>query len=196
MVPPPPGSVIAPPPPPPAPKYHPSAIISAAPVRYNLPPPPADLPANDEELDELVAEAREEKAKGAGKREKETPANRGKNKALEMMAKMGYKKGYGLGADESGILEPLRHQQQKRKRKPDALGGGFEGPSIGRIIGGKKRKNSQDGPRSSSVVICRHMVDGMDLDHEMGPQGNLVEEIGQECAKNVSVQVFLYQIIF
>ena len=35
----------------------------------------------------------------------------------------------------------------------------------------------------SSVVRCLHMVDGRDLEYDMGPEGNLVEEIGMGCGE-------------
>ena len=102
------------------------------------------------------------------------------------MAKHGYKKGQGLGASGTGILNALAVKVDKtaNKRTYDEEGNVTSGPpkSMGKIVGGKKKKGTEDA-KMSSVVRCLHMVDGRDLDFEMGPQGNLVEEIGQGCAE-------------
>jgi splicing factor 45 len=103
------------------------------------------------------------------------------------MSKYGWSKGKGLGAEESGITTALRVQVEKRKKKADADGGGFADPkSMGKIIGGKRK---DDGAASvgkfgdmSEVVILRNMVDGMDLDEEVG-DGGLMQEIGDECGE-------------
>ncbi|CRK39908.1 hypothetical protein BN1708_020663, partial [Verticillium longisporum] len=56
------------------------------------------------------------------------------------MSKYGWTKGSGLGADESGIINPLRVQVEKRKKKSDAEGGGWRDPANkAKIIGGQRR---------------------------------------------------------
>lgn len=109
------------------------------------------------------------------------------------MSKYGWSKGSGLGASGSGIVNPLRVQVEKQKKKPDSDGGGFVGPGgRGKIIGGKKRGGCDAGSEEgklgviSEVVVLRGMVDGMDLDAEMG-DGGLMQEIGEECGDKVSI---------
>jgi splicing factor 45 len=109
------------------------------------------------------------------------------------MSKYGWSKGKGLGADGSGIVNPLRVQLEKRKKKSDAEGGGFRDPGgRGKIIGGKKNVPEKDsevgkfGPMSE-VIVLRGMVDGMNLDEEVegAGDGGLIQEIGDECAEKV-----------
>ncbi|KAG9235041.1 hypothetical protein BJ875DRAFT_460003 [Amylocarpus encephaloides] len=177
------------PPPPPPPKNHPPAVssgaISRAPVRYNLPPAPSELPASEAELEQALA-AEPGDAEGG---EDEAPRSLRPGQkcfAERLMSKYGWSKGTGLGADGSGIVNPLRVQIEKRKKKSDAEGGGFRDPPGGRgkIIGGKKNVPEKDsegkyGPMSE-VIVLRNMVSGMDLDEEL-EEGGLMQEIGQEC---------------
>lgn len=104
--------------------------------------------------------------------------------AERLLKKYGWEKGQGLGASGDGITTALSVKVDKRKKKSDAEGGGFRSNGArGTIIGGKRGKGAEESAAMSTVVVCTHMVDGMDLDYEMGPEGNLVEEIGQECSK-------------
>lgn len=112
------------------------------------------------------------------------------------MSKYGWSKGSGLGASGSGIVNPLRVQVEKQKKKPDSEGGGFVGPGgRGKIVGGKKKGGPNAEPEDgkfgpmSDVIVLRGMVDGMDLDAEMegAGDGGLMQEIGEECGDKVSV---------
>ena len=171
----------------------PVPTISRAPIRYNLPPPPSELPSSEAELASALknepTEAAEEKQEGD--EEENTPRSLRpgqKGFAERLMSKYGWSKGSGLGASGSGIVNPLRVQVEKQKKKPDSEGGGIVGPQTGTIIGGKKRAGGgEEGGKfgnMSEVVILRGMVDGMDLDAEMGDSdGGLIQEIGEECGQ-------------
>ncbi|RMZ75051.1 hypothetical protein DV737_g5497, partial [Chaetothyriales sp. CBS 132003] len=116
--------------------------------------------------------------------------------AERLMAKYGWSKGQGLGAKGTGITNALYAKADKRKKKSDAEGGGYATPaSMGRIMGGQKSKEAaaeDEGPfgAMSEVVRLSGMLDGIDVDAEMGADGGgLVQEIGDECgAKYGSVQ--------
>lgn len=140
--------------------------------------------------------------------------------AERLMSKYGWTKGQGLGATNSGIINPLRVQVEKQPKKKSggADGGGWLGDgataprttgssSRGKIIGGKKRKgdNDEEGQfgRMSEVVVLRGMVDGLDLDAEMhstgdngGSGGGLMQEIGEECSEKYGrvERVFIHRL--
>jgi len=189
---------LPPPPPPPESALPPTppeplaaGAISRAPVRYNLPPAPAELPKSEAELEKaLNAEPEEEEET------EETPRSRRpgqKGFAERLMSKYGWSKGSGLGADGSGIVNPLQVKIEKRKKKSDAEGGGFRDPPGGRgkIIGGRKNIPEEEAKGKfgdmSEVIVLRGMVDGMDLDEEVegAGDGGLMQEIGDECGEKV-----------
>lgn len=110
--------------------------------------------------------------------------------AERLMSKYGWSRGTGLGADSDGITSALRVQVEKRRRRPDADGGGFAEPGgRGRIIGGKKKKTTGDSDEHgdgfgamSQVVVLRNMLEGMpDLAAET--EAGLAQEIGEECGE-------------
>lgn len=182
------------PPPPSLPNAQPPLSISRAPVRYNLPAAPAEIPASEAELEDALQteQADEEQPSDAAPRSLR-PGQKGF--AERLMSKYGWSKGSGLGARGSGIVNPLRVQIEKQKKKPDSEGGGFVGPGgRGKILGGKKKGGSgaeSEGGKfgaMSEVVVLRGMVDGMDLGAEMEGSGNggLIQEIGEECREKVS----------
>ncbi len=170
------------------------ASISRAPVRYNLPSAPADLPSSEAELQNTIQqeESEDEYVEDDAPRSLR-PGQKGF--AERLMSKYGWTKGSGLGASESGIINPLRVQMEKQKKKPDSEGGGFVGPGgRGKIIGGKKKAvaaGAEEGKfgAMSEVIVLRGMVDGMDLDQELegGGDGGLMQEIGEECSDKVSI---------
>ena len=198
--PPPPKPESVPPPPPPpsdesaAPRTSQSQhTISRAPVRYSLPAAPAELPRSEAELEDALQQEQDNAQAESTAAKDDAPRSLRpgqKGFAERLMSKYGWTKGSGLGANQSGIVNPLRVQVEKKKKKPDSEGGGFVGPSgIGKIIGGKKKPGSAEAEGGkfglmSEVVILRGMVDGMDLDYEMG-EGNLMQEIGEECGEKV-----------
>ncbi|PVH84419.1 hypothetical protein DL98DRAFT_76222 [Cadophora sp. DSE1049] len=175
--------------PPPAPESLPAGAISRAPVRYNLPPPPSDIPSSEAELEKALAEEPDDdEVESEDAPRSLRPGQKGF--AERLMSKYGWSKGKGLGAEESGIVNPLRVQIEKRKKKSDAEGGGFREPGgRGKIIGGKKNvpeKEEEVGNfgSMSEVIVLRGMVDGMNLDEEVegAGDGGLMQEIGDECA--------------
>ena len=192
-----------PPPPPPTSESQPppptfdnviaATSISRAPVRYNLPAAPSEIPTSEAGLaDALQMEHTAEETEAEAAPRSLRPGQKGF--AERLMSKYGWSKGSGLGASGSGIVNPLRVQIEKQKKKPDSEGGGFVGPGgRGKIIGGKKKGGA--GPETeegrfgamSEVVILRGMVDGMDLDAELenSGDGGLMQEIGEECGEKV-----------
>jgi splicing factor 45 len=117
--------------------------------------------------------------------------------AARLMSKYGWTQGSGLGANESGIVDALRFKVEKRKRKPDAEGGGFVdgGARKGKIIGGTRkgkgntadgdaeRDEEDEGPgKMSNIVLLQGMLEGMpDLQGEI--EDGLAQEIGEECGE-------------
>ena len=173
----------------------PAPSISRAPVRYNLPLAPSEIPASEAELERALqqdtVEIEREDMDDAPRSRR--PGQKGF--AERLMSKYGWSKGSGLGANQSGIVNPLRVQVEKQKKKPDSEGGGFVGPGgMGKIIGGRKKEGVNGGGETgrfgamSEVIILRGMVDGMDLDAELegGSGGGLMQEIGEECGEKVS----------
>ncbi|KAL8701842.1 MAG: hypothetical protein Q9224_000309 [Gallowayella concinna] len=169
-----------------------ASSISRAPVRYNLPPPPPELPSSEAELanalDKEASEPEETKTDEVPRSLR--PGQKGF--AERLMSKYGWTKGSGLGVGGSGIVNPLRVQVEKQKKKPDSEGGGFVGPGgKGKIIGGRRGGASKSETESgmfgamSEVIMLRGMVDGLDLDAEMerAEDGGLLQEIGEECGK-------------
>lgn len=120
--------------------------------------------------------------------------------AERLMSKYGWTKGSGLGASGSGIVNPLRVQVEKQKKKPDSEGGGVVGHGgKGKILGGSRKGGSSAVAETgkfgimSEVVILLGMVDGMDLDLELDRSGDggLMQEIGDECGAKVRHNAFL-----
>ena len=215
-----------PPPPPPLPAPPPSALptntspsqaqgpldtppstISRAPVRYSLPPAPTELPSSEAELasalEHEVQEAIEHPNQKPSPDKVEEPRSMRpgqKGFAQRLMSKYGWTKGTGLGADNSGILNPLSVKVEKAKKKSDADGGGTVGPKggLGRIVGGKKSTatGEKEGGKfgiMSEVVMLKGMVDGMNLQQEV--ENGLIQEIGEECGEKYGrvERVYIHQ---
>ncbi|KAI9827039.1 MAG: hypothetical protein M1819_007031 [Sarea resinae] len=169
-----------------------SGTISRPPVRYQLPSMPDTYPPETEMMESDQQEVYED---GRGSDDASRSLRPGqKGFAERLMTKYGWSQGSGLGAAGNGIVNPLRVQVEKRKRRPDSEGGGFVDPGgRGRIIGGKKKGSGADEQGKfgtmSEVVVLRGMVDGMDLDAEVerAGDGGLIQEIGEECGDKASV---------
>ena len=184
-----------------------SGTISRAPVRYNLPTAPSDMPLTEAELEEL---ARQDE--GNDDNNDDDPQNvrslrpGQKGFAQRFMSKYGWTKGMGLGATGSGIVNPLRVQVEKgskNKRKKGDVEDASKmiipgGGGRGKIIGGTKHVHADEEEgtfgKMSQVVVLAGMIDLSDLDADddddmlRGPgevEAELMQEIGEECNEKV-----------
>ena len=172
----------------------PGLVVSKAPVRFepaaaaSTDHPMRDAEHNDNEEDRDVDDEYQPSfafSTGDGQGEQQLPPPRSNRPgqagfAARLMAKYGWTKGTGLGADESGIINPLRHKRIN-------TGAGATGPAMGRIVGGQKKKTGNNTEQAtagpSPVIVLRNMVDGMpDLAAEVA-DGQLVQDIGEECGE-------------
>ena len=188
-VPPPPPSTTAAPPPPP--EQDSGAVISRAPVRYSPPPPEPDAEEEEEEEEEDYRPTLGGPSPPASVEPRSSrPGQEGF--AQRLMSKYGWNKGDALGASSTGIATPLRVQVQKRRKRPDAEGGGWAEPAArAKIVGGERRGGEEgEGPGAmSEVIVLGNMLDGMeDLRREM--EAGLGQEIGEECGDKVRFLFF------
>ncbi|KAF4551809.1 Hypothetical protein D9617_12g036990 [Elsinoe fawcettii] len=181
-------------PPPPRPPHSTPATISAAPVMYSAPPQlsapaqaattPSQSPPND-----TLEEPEDDEPRSS------RPGQKGFAKRL--LQKYGWQEGQGLGASGDGITTILRHQPEKRKKRPDAEGGGFVGPTggVARIVGGKRQKTATDEDESaawSNVAVFRGMLRGVDVQREMAA-GDLMQMMGERMGEfGVVERLFLH----
>ncbi|KAJ5081969.1 hypothetical protein N7532_011012 [Penicillium argentinense] len=162
-----------------------SATISRAPVRYELPPPPADIPASEAELEEAFAKEKyseDETMDDAPQTSR--PSKEGY--AERLLTKYGWTKGSGLGPNLSGISAPLQIELEKRKKKAKPEGGKFFQPRRAKITGGESKHDEHEGKfgKTSEVIVLDYMLDGLDLETEMSSaDGGVRQKIGDECSE-------------
>ncbi|KAL7790010.1 hypothetical protein V8C37DRAFT_385109 [Trichoderma ceciliae] len=190
---------LSPPPPPPAetnhnPSYPPpppppsdSASISKAPVRYAQPTQPLNNASNDDDDEgyspppSFSRADEDDAAEDSYQQRSNRPGQAGF--AQRLMSKYGWTKGTALGANESGLLNPLRVQVEKRRKRADADGGGWAEPgSKGKILGGKRKGEAGKFGTMSEVIVLQNMLESMpDLEAEIAD--GLGQEIGGECGE-------------
>lgn len=191
--PPPPPASHTPTPPPPPQEPTTAATISRGPVRYEAPPQPTaeamDIDTDDEDATDLPPSLGLGASSAAddddNQPRKNLPGQKGF--AQRLMSKYGWTAGSGLGAESSGIINPLSVQVSKRRKKPDSEGGGFAEPgSRGKIVGGKLAASTSAEDQAgkfgamSEVIVLRNMLEGMEsLAEEI--ESGLGQEIGEEC---------------
>ena len=160
--------------------------ISRVSVRYDMPPAPEEIPAPEEALEEKFATSEPDDTDDIDQPRSKRPGQAGF--AERLMSKYGWSKGQGLGAEGTGIINPLYAKADKRKKKSDAEGGGFATPATtGKILGGNRSKSAQAREEGkfgamSEVIRLQGMLTGLDLDDELAQgEGGIMQEIGEEC---------------
>ncbi|PSK34523.1 hypothetical protein B9Z65_8849 [Elsinoe australis] len=178
-----------------APAFTSGTTLSAAPVLNKQPsttqsPAPESIPLSNPQPQSPAPQPEEEEDEPESRTSR--PGQKGFAKRL--LQKYGWKEGQGLGATGDGITTILRHQPEKRKKRPDAEGGGFIGPAGGmaRIVGGKRQKTTPSGGEGegageeaqqwSVVAVFRGMLKGVDVQREM-MEGSLMQDIGERMAE-------------
>ena len=191
--PPPPPSVADdhPPPPPPPPPASSSyqATISAPPVRYagatiSAPPVRFELP------DVQMGNA------GNEPEYNERPAKRPKISVAEaMMAKMGYKKGQGLGKNSDGVVTHLEVKKRKAQQGGSILddeGGKVKSQQVWDVRGGERTQKDEPGKFGveSTVVVTWGCVQDVDWEANADRNdGGIRQEMGEAFSSKVHLPV-------
>lgn len=147
-----------------------TSTISRAPVLYQL-PPKNHSPSPPTTAEERQRDKSEEEAYPEDEPRSLRPGQQGF--AHRLLAKYGWTKGSGLGAEGTGIVKPLQVVASKKK---DEVG-------RGKIVDQNKKKESDEGQfgKMTEVVVLRGMLRGIDKDEIAS--GELRQEIGEECGE-------------
>jgi splicing factor 45 len=180
-----------PPPPPPAPApYNPT--ISAPPVRYSH--VIVGAPVHYAQPPVVASKAESTEQERPAKRQKVTEMS----KAEAMMAKMGYKKGEGLGKNNDGVTTALSvkpRKQQTAKKDQVSISDDYDDKSmqiksqqVYDILGGTitKRKEPDRFGDSSKVVVAWGCIDGVDWTTDADRNdGGIRQKLGQTFDEKV-----------
>ncbi|KAI8934422.1 hypothetical protein NX059_009157 [Plenodomus lindquistii] len=186
-----------PPPPPPAETAPPAssiyqnATIPAAPVRYanaTISAPPVRYERPDVQMDDVDDSPAYD----------ERPAKRPKiSKAEAMMAKMGYKKGQGLGKNSDGVVTHLEVKMRKAPQGASTLddeGGKVKSQQVWDVRGGMRTTKDEPGKfgEESSVVVTWGCVEGVDWSaNAERNDGGVRQEMGEAFSTKVCYFRFL-----
>jgi splicing factor 45 len=124
----------------------------------------------------------------------ERPSKRPKiSKAEAMMAKMGYKKGQGLGKNNDGVVT---HLEVKMRKVPqgtstfDDEGGKVKSQQVWDVRGGARNQKDEPGKfgEESSVVVTWGCVDGVDWEANADRNdGGIRQDMGEAFSNKVSI---------
>lgn len=184
-----------PPPPPPPPalatsspatNVYQGATISAPPVRYanaTISAPPVRYERPDVQMGEADNEPSYD----------ERPAKRPKlSKAEAMMAKMGYKKGQGLGKNNDGVTSHLEVKIRKTQQGASTLddeGGKIKSQQVWDVRGGTRTTKDEPSKfgEESTVVVTWGCVEGVDWAANADRNdGGIRQEMGEAFSTKVS----------
>lgn len=130
----------------------------------------------------------------------ERPAKRPKiSKAEAMMAKMGYKKGQGLGKDNDGVVTHLEVKMRKAPRGASTLddeGGKVKSQQVWDVRGGMRTNKDEPGKfgEESTVVVTWGCVEGVDWEANADRNdGGIRQDMGEAFSSKVR---FLFDVVY
>ncbi|CAD5225936.1 unnamed protein product [Bursaphelenchus xylophilus] len=133
------------------------------------------------------------------------PVKRGLDLAADIMSKMGYKEGKGLGKDETGISSALRVEKRGRNvgMIVDGTKKSWDRDENGKFISQKVNLNTAEMVNNASkVILVKNMVTPSDcedeiqeiVEEEMSKYGTVVKVViheVQDLPENESIRIFV-----